>query len=193
MSNNKFTWNIPNVLSLYRIVSVPFILWLIIAGREQAFVIMLSINLITDILDGFIARRFNMQTAFGAMLDSWADVGTYILAFTGLIRFEWNFVVEYKWGLIAFAALYLLSFLVTYAKFGRICGLHLYSFKLTGYVQGIFMVLLFSVGCIDWLFYVMTFLGCWANIEEIIIFLLLKEPKSNVKGLYWVIKDKLYV
>jgi cardiolipin synthase len=190
MSDNKFIWNIPNLLSLYRIVSVPFVLWLIYTGKQQTFMILLSINLITDILDGFIARKFNMQTALGARLDSWADVGTYILAFTGLIVFEWDFVLNYKWGLIAFAGLYIASFLVTYIKFGRICGLHLYSFKVTGYIQGVFMVLLFSVGCIDWLFYLMTIIGCWANIEEIIIFFLLKEPKSNVKGLYWVLKDR---
>ncbi|MFL5752984.1 MAG: CDP-alcohol phosphatidyltransferase family protein [Bacteroidia bacterium] len=193
MSNRKFIWNIPNVLSLYRIASVPFVLYLIYSGKQQAFVILLSINLITDILDGFIARRFNMQTDLGAMLDSWADVGTYILAFAGLLKFEWSFVVAYKWGLGMFAGLYLLSFLVTYIKFGRICGLHLYSFKITGYLQGIFMLVLFSVGCIDWLFYLMTVIGCWANIEEIIIFLLLKEPRSNVKGVYWVLKNKQHV
>ena len=193
MNKKQFTWNVPNALSLYRILSVPFVLWLVFTGRQQAFIVLLSINLVTDILDGFIARRFNMQTAMGAVLDSWADVGTYILAFVGLVKFEWAFVLEHKWGLLAFIGLYLASFLVTFIKFGKICGLHLYSFKITGYVQGIFMVLLFSVGCINWLFYTMTIIGCLANVEEIVIFFMLKEPKSNVKGLYWVIKNRKHV
>ena len=51
-----------------------------------------AINLITDILDGFIARRFNMETEFGARLDSLADIGTYAMAFIGMIVLESDFV-----------------------------------------------------------------------------------------------------
>jgi cardiolipin synthase len=190
METNKFTPNIPNLLSLYRLISFPAILFFVLTGKQYVFIILLSINLITDILDGFIARRFNMKTEFGARLDSWADMGTLILAFAGLIKFQFDFMILHKLGLGFYVFLYILSLAITLLKFGRLCGLHLYSYKITGYLQGIFIVILFGYGNIEWFYWLMIIVGCWANIEEIVIFLLLKEPKSNVKGLYWLLKQK---
>jgi cardiolipin synthase (CMP-forming) len=183
-------YTIPNFLSAYRLVAFPFILWMVLSGRENLFVGFLIANLITDVLDGFIARRFKMQTQLGARLDSIADTGTYILAFLGIIFFQREFLKEHWPGLSLFVALYFISWLVTMLKFGRICGLHLYVFKATGYLQGIFFALLFTGTAPDWYYYLMISVGCWANIEEIIIFILLKEPRSNVKGLYWVLKTR---
>ncbi len=58
---------------------------------RQWFIILLTFNLFTDFLDGYLARKLNQQTAIGARLDSWADAGTYLLAFVGLFKFEWAF------------------------------------------------------------------------------------------------------
>src|SRR5580765_5064165 len=74
-------WTIPNILSLYRIIIFPFIFYLLVTKNESLFSLFITISLITDILDGLIARLFKMQTKIGAKLDSWADTGTYILAF----------------------------------------------------------------------------------------------------------------
>lgn len=182
--------NIPNILSLYRIFIFPVLLLLIYSGHEKMFVLFISLNFITDVLDGFIARRFNMRTETGAKLDSIADIGTYIAAFYGVFEFRMDFVREHAFGLAAFVSLYILSFLVTIIRFGRICGLHLYSFKLTGYLQAAFLVTLFYYGSVEWFYYLMITAGCWANIEEMIIFLMLKEPQTDVKGLYWILKNK---
>ncbi|MEW6470414.1 MAG: CDP-alcohol phosphatidyltransferase family protein [Bacteroidota bacterium] len=186
----KIPLTLPNVLSGYRILVFPVALGMILAGEEQMFVLLLVISFVTDILDGFIARRFNLRTDAGARLDSIADIGTYILAFTGLVFFKKQFVAEHSLSLLAFVSLYLLSFLVTMIRFGRICGLHLYSFKLTGYLQGLFIVALFAWGDVHWLYYPMIVIGCCANIEEIIIFLILKRPATDVKGLYWMFRNR---
>lgn len=77
---DKKNINIPNILSFYRILSFPFVLYFALSKQENTFVILLAINLVTDILDGFIARRFNMQTELGARMDSIADIGVYISA-----------------------------------------------------------------------------------------------------------------
>lgn len=191
MQNGKENiYTLPNFLSAYRILAFPFILWMVLGERENLFVIFLLVNLVTDVLDGFIARRFNLLTDLGARLDSIADSGTYILAFLGILFFKKQFLSDHIFGLSLFAGLYLLSWMVTMIKFGRLCGLHLYVFKLTGYLQGIFFALLFLDSAPEWYYYVMIYFGCWANIEEIIIFILLKAPRSNVKGLYWVLKER---
>ena len=81
-------WNIPNAISLYRLVSFPFLLYLIFSNNESLFALLLCINLASDAIDGIIARTFKLQTEFGARLDSMADWGTYILAFIGIYQFK---------------------------------------------------------------------------------------------------------
>ncbi|MBC8047437.1 MAG: CDP-alcohol phosphatidyltransferase family protein [Fimbriimonadaceae bacterium] len=182
-------WTIPNILSLYRMCMFPIILYFLIREQQKVFVTLLIINFITDILDGFIARNFNQRTVIGAKIDSWADIGSYILAFGGIFIFEWNFVVEHKIGLGLFALLYLGSVSTAFIKYGNLVGLHLFSAKIAGYLQGGFLVILLAYGNIEWLFYVIIIVGYWAKIEEIIIMLLLKQKRTDVKGLYWVLKN----
>lgn len=182
-------WTIPNVLSLYRIAVFPVIAWFLWSGNRPVFAGLLAFSLLTDILDGFIARNFNQQTRIGARLDSWADVGSYLLAYGGIFRFEWAFVVEHKIGLSVFAALYLGSLITVFTRFGGIIGLHLYGCKITGYLQGAFLLWLLGFGNVEWFYVLMISVGCLAKLEEIIVLLRLRERRSNVKGLYWVLKN----
>lgn len=183
-------WTIPNVLSLYRILVFPFILWLILSDNQKLFALFITISLISDILDGFIARTFNMQTKIGIKLDSWADLGTYILAFLAIYLFKWNEIQPYSLMLLVFAAVMILSYAVVFIKFKGLIGLHTYLFKVTGYLQGAFIVSLFLWGFYLIPYYICLTWGTLACIEEIIIILILKKPQSNVKGLYWVLKNK---
>jgi CDP-diacylglycerol--glycerol-3-phosphate 3-phosphatidyltransferase len=183
-------WTIPNILSLYRIIVFPFVLWLILSDRENLFAIFITISLISDFLDGFIARRFKMQTRIGARLDSWADFGTYILAFLAIGLFKWNEIKAYSPVLYVFAGIMALSYVLVFIKFKGLIGLHTYMFKITGYLQGAFIISLFLWGFHLLPYYICLIWGTLASIEEIIIILILKEPRSNVKGLYWVLKNK---
>lgn len=182
--------NIPNILSAYRIISFPLVLYFIISKQEQLFALFLIINLITDILDGLIARMFNMKTEFGARLDSIADIGTYVLAIMGVFVFKAS---EFKPHLISF---YIFIFLFVFAnllsliKFKRSASLHLYSSKIGGYLQGFFFFLLFAFKFYPGYYYFMIIWGIISFIEHICIQLLLKQMQSNVKGLYWVLKNR---
>jgi cardiolipin synthase (CMP-forming) len=181
-------WTMPNILSLYRIIIFPLILWLILSGKEKMFAVFITISLVTDILDGFIARRFDLQTRIGAKLDSWADTGTYILAFLAIYLFKWQEIKPFSGILIVFAAVMALSYSLVFLKFKGLIGLHTYMFKATGYLQGAFIISLFVFGFYPLLYYICLMWGILACVEEIIIILLLKQPRSNVKGLYWILK-----
>jgi len=180
------------MLSLYRIIIFPFVLWLIFAGNENLFAIFITISLITDFLDGFIARRFKMETQIGVKLDSWADFGTYILAFIAIALFKWPEIQPYALMLYVFAGILALSYILVFVKFKGLAGLHTYMFKVTGYMQGAFIISLFLWGFYLLPYYICLAWGTLACIEEIIIILILKEPKMNVKGLYWILKNKNY-
>jgi len=183
-------WTIPNILSLYRIIVFPFVLWLILTGKEGLFAIFISISLVTDFLDGFIARTFKMQTNIGAKLDSWADLGTWILAFVAIGLFKWQQIMPHAAMLYVFAAIMALSYIIVFVKFKGLIGLHTYMFKSTGYMQGAFLIILFIWGFYLLPYYLCLAWGTLATIEEIIIILMLKEPRMNVKGLYWILKNK---
>jgi cardiolipin synthase (CMP-forming) len=189
MKENIFT--IPNVLSFYRIMAFPVILWSGYIQLEEAFVVLLIINLATDILDGWIARKFNLQTEFGARLDSLADIGTYAAAIYGVFVFKAADFQPHLTSFLIFIGLFLLSNILSLLKFGRFPSLHLYSWKIGGYMQGIFFFILFVFGFYAMIYYLVIIWGILSFMEHIIIQLMIPRMQSNMKGLYWVLKKKV--
>ncbi len=189
MSSNQKLLNIPNVLSGYRILALPVLFWAMFSNNDKLFIILLSANLISDILDGFIARRFNMQTEFGARLDSIADIGTYICAFSGMFYFHYDFIQEHVFEFSLMMGLYIIPQLISLIKFKRSPSLHLYSNKITGYIQGIFIFTFFNFGNYPPYFYFMIVFSALAYFEELVCVLYLKELRSNVRTFYHLQKQ----
>lgn len=182
--------NVPNFISFYRLVMFPLILVIALGGYERVFVILLVINLISDIIDGNIARLFKLQTRFGAALDNLADMGTYFLALLGIFLFRWEQVRPHAWFLYLFLAIFAVSYIVAFIRFGKIPGLHLYSAVSAGYVQGIFFFILFVWGFHAWMYYVAVGWGIIAYTEKIFVLLRLDDIRPGVKGLYWLLKKE---
>jgi len=189
MTTKEKVVNIPNALSVYRIVALPFIIYTIATGNKQLYITLLSINLITDILDGLIARTFKLETELGARLDSFADIGTYIMAFSGMIVLEKEFVGEHSIAFILVIGLYALPQLVSLIRFRRPTSLHLYSSKTLGYIQGIFIFTYFISGYTPWYFYFMIVVSCVAYLEALIIVSTIPVLRSNVRGIYFMLKE----
>ena len=65
--------NIPNFITLGRIISVPVIFWLLLSGQNKiAFFVFVCAG-ISDAVDGYLAKRFNWTTELGSYLDPLAD------------------------------------------------------------------------------------------------------------------------
>jgi len=65
--------SIPNLITMGRILLVPVVVWAITADRMlAAFVLFLAAG-VSDAVDGFLAKRFNMTSELGAYLDPLAD------------------------------------------------------------------------------------------------------------------------
>lgn len=71
---------IPNVLSFIRLCLIPVIIWLYL-GKEDYLLtgIVLIVSALTDIVDGTIARKFNMISDLGKVLDPIADKATQLV------------------------------------------------------------------------------------------------------------------
>ena len=84
--------HIPNILTLCRFVLIPFIFGAILNRDYVAAFVFLTISGLTDVLDGFIARKFNFITNFGKLIDPLADKATQIstliaLSYIGIIPY----------------------------------------------------------------------------------------------------------
>ena len=66
-------FTIPNFMSFFRVVLLPFIIWTYWKGSYDVAVGLLILSAVTDALDGVIARKFNMVSDLGKMLDPLCD------------------------------------------------------------------------------------------------------------------------
>jgi cardiolipin synthase (CMP-forming) len=64
---------LPNLLTAARLIAAPYVLYLLWAGQYRTAIVWFSIASATDVLDGFIARRFHAGSRLGALLDPIAD------------------------------------------------------------------------------------------------------------------------
>lgn len=87
--------NLPNLISLARLLLVPLEIWLILAGGYGlAFWVLVAAG-ISDALDGFIAKRFDRRTRLGAVLDPVADKAMLISVYVtlGVAHQLWTWLV----------------------------------------------------------------------------------------------------
>lgn len=190
--NKKEIFTIPNIITFSRLLIFPFILYFVLAKKETLFAVFLVYNLLSDAVDGFIARRFKMATELGARMDSFADNLTYLLVFIGIFSFKLEEFIPHMTSFLIFISSLVSTVIFSLIKFRRFPSLHMYITKVNGYIQGAFLICLFTVGFITPYYYFMIFCGILGAIESIAIQLVLPEMRSNVKGLYWVLKAKKF-
>ena len=77
--------HVPNILTIIRFILIPFIVYYITKEQYILSFIFLTISGLTDILDGFIARKFNFITNFGKLVDPLADKLTQIAILATLV------------------------------------------------------------------------------------------------------------
>ena len=77
--------HIPNILTIIRFLLIPVILIYIFTGNYILALVVFTISALTDIADGFIARKFNLVSNFGKLMDPLADKLTQIATLTSLV------------------------------------------------------------------------------------------------------------
>ena len=93
--NNRIDWRditkIPNLLSVFRLVLIPACVYTFISDKYEAWVpfVIIFVSWLTDVLDGYIARHFNMITQLGMVLDPLADKLTQVVFLFALYSKNW--------------------------------------------------------------------------------------------------------
>ncbi len=125
--------NIPNALTIARFILIPFILGSLIQNNYISAFIFLTLSGLTDVLDGYIARKFDLISNFGKLIDPLADKTTQIailttLALKGFIPF-WIIVVIFikEFAMIAGASfLYGKELVVSSRWYGKLATVLFY-------------------------------------------------------------------
>lgn len=66
-------YTIPNILTMTRIATTPFIGYFLATGQSTPAIVLFAYSCATDFVDGYIARRFNLKSVLGSVLDPAAD------------------------------------------------------------------------------------------------------------------------
>jgi CDP-diacylglycerol--glycerol-3-phosphate 3-phosphatidyltransferase len=173
---------IPNALSALRLVLAPVLLYLAWTGQPTPFLVVLVVSLLSDLCDGWFARRFNQATHLGTLLDSYGDFATYMTVplcawwlWPDLIRRE-------AWYAAAVVAAYVFPIVLGYLKYGRLTSYHTYGAKLSAVVVGASALALFAGGP-PLPFRIATWVLALAELEEIAITTILPEWRTNVPSI----------
>lgn len=171
---------IPNIISFSRIALS--LLLLLLTASSSLFLIIYLLCGLSDIVDGYIARHYRVQSNFGAKLDSLADFIFWIIVFYILI-FRTNFVIDFFIISISLfvAAVRLLNFIITRNKFKQWAMMHTLGNKLTGLVLFLVFPLWVYFGLVPYLLAIIPLLS---SLEEGIILLTTDSYDVNRKSIY---------
>ena len=175
--------NIPNALSASRLVMVPVLLYLAYHGHRDAFLILLAGSLLTDGLDGYLARRWNQTSELGARLDSWGDLFTYMAMLLGLYLLWPGIFQQQKWFFVLGFFTYLVPTLTCLLKFHELPRYHTWSAKLAAILMApaYYSLVLLDTSAF---FRGVIFFHIWVALEEVFITFTLNKNHYNVATVF---------
>jgi CDP-diacylglycerol--glycerol-3-phosphate 3-phosphatidyltransferase len=182
--------NVPNAISIARLCATSVLLASVVLHRVELFRWLLLTCLLSDILDGLIARAFHLTSKLGASLDSIADVLTMLIGTLGLVEFQRTFVSGHYRELLLLVAFYCAEVIASLWRYGKLSSFHTLLARVAAYMAGIFVMSLFFWGYHGWLFYMTVIVYVAELSEEMVLIYLLPEWRSDVGGLVRVLNGR---
>ncbi len=171
--------HIPNFITALRIVGTFGLIFT--KPFSLVFYIVYSFTGITDVLDGFIARKLKVTSEFGAKLDSVADVFFNVTMILKILPALLALLPGFIWWLVGIIfILRVASYVVSAVKFRKIASLHTIMNKITVFL--VFVVPFFvHTQIIVGLCTLICVLGIFATLEDFFIHIRKKEYSTDVK------------
>ncbi len=174
--------NPANCITTVRIIGTVFMIFT--APLSLAFFIVYTICGISDLLDGWVARKTNSITEFGSRLDSIADLFFYIVMIIKILHILWKIVPVWFWYVLGgIVLLRIASYTTAAIKFRRFASLHTKMNKISGllvFATPYFLALPFATG---YCCFVVLF-GAASSVEEFYLHLTRKEYHENHRALF---------
>jgi CDP-diacylglycerol---glycerol-3-phosphate 3-phosphatidyltransferase len=170
---------IPNGLSFSRIIFSLFLIF--VEPLSSAFYAIYILCGLSDILDGFIARRTGKTSRLGERLDTFADMvmtGVLFVVLYPIVHLEAEIII---W-IISIGFIRFVSIVVALKKYKTFAILHTYGNKFTGIVLFIFPIML-PVVSVTALMYIICFVASVSAIEELVIQLKSSQLQINKRSI----------
>jgi len=183
---NKTVFTIPNLLSIFRLVAAPFLLYLAWIGEAELFLILLATSLVSDAFDGFLARRWHQESELGVRLDSYGDLANYMLV-PLCAWWLWPEIISQEFILFwLVVANFTVPLIIGLVKFRMVPSYHTWLAKFAAVIMVPSIYLLF-LEITPWPFRIAAMIQLFMAVEEIAITLYLKQPESNVKTIWHLV------
>lgn len=178
-SSSSDIWNLPNILTMLRIVLVPFFVWFLLADNSQhgiwrwAAVVAFAVAIYTDKLDGDIARSRNLVTNFGKIADPIADkllIGSALVLLSALGELPWwitILILAREWGITALRFFVIRYGVMPASRGGKLktviqtVAIFLYILPLNSFAPWLFSVAF-------WVMIVALAITVWTGVEYVI-------------------------
>lgn len=121
--------NIANLMTILRMVLTVF-LWFIM--RETYFIYVYFITGITDVLDGYLARKLHIESETGAKLDSVADLMLTVFIVSYIYLMDSAVLMDNMLILVVLFIMKIIVIFITYIRFKRIAIVHTLGNKILG-------------------------------------------------------------
>lgn len=180
---------LPNIVSSIRFITAPIMLWLAWHGYGVAFMVVLAFAFLTDVLDGLAARLTGQISQFGAMLDTWGDMVTYMTIGFGSWWLWPEIVHREDIYLYIIVACFLIPALYATIKFNTYVSYHTWGVKVAAAAIGLSLYPLF-LGGPAWPFRIAVFIYIIAALEEVAITFTLSKSRSNVRSIWHVLQHR---
>lgn len=182
-------FTVANILTMLRIAVVPVLFVLAWLRLPNAFLWLFAFSLLTDFVDGKIARWLRQESDLGARLDTWGDVLDYFC----LAICAWRLwpVIMYRefWMIVMVIISFAVPILTALAKFRELTSYHTYGAKLSAVIMGLSGLILFF-GISPWPFRISAPIFVVASIEEVIMTFVLPKPYTNVRSLWHALQRR---
>ena len=179
MVNNKRNY-IPNLITITRILGT--IVLIFVQSFSSVFLIIYLICGISDILDGMIARKLNVVSITGQIIDSIADLFMMIVILSiFMINIKIPLVGIY-W-IIIIAIIRLVSLGIGFMRYKQLTFLHTYANKITGIALFCLPFIYVGLGIYKTIF-IVCIIASFSAIEELIINIVSKELCRDIKSIF---------
>lgn len=181
-SKRKLIFTVANGITLLRIVGT--VILLILTPVSPLFMIVYTLTGVTDVLDGWLARRTGTASEFGARLDSIADLLFYAILLIKLIPFLWIALPRSVWyATVAILLIRIVSYLTAAIKYRCFASLHTYLNKLTG-IAVFLLPYAFLISAGEAYSRIICVTAFLASFEELAIHISSKRYNPDIKSIF---------
>jgi phosphatidylglycerophosphate synthase len=179
---------VPNLLSALRILSC--VLFFLIGENAALFLMLVAFIGLTDLLDGYLARKYQCQSDLGAQLDSIGDLAFFVSLLVFICAHDWVLIRSALGIFLATVGFKTIPLAASLIRHRKILFIHTILNKLSGITTIFGLIALFFLRRTE-IAYAMSGFIILASAEETIIHLTRENPDKNTPSLLKRVRPKI--